>query len=122
VQFGDLAEFVDFDFTARVAKVNGAAMWSLANAPGTPKNVVLDTSGVTNNSTLTWDANFPTGLAGYEVVWRPSDSSFWTHVVPVGDVLKVVLPLDKDNVHMGVRAVGTNGMRSPAAFPTNSVG
>ncbi|KAG6848368.1 hypothetical protein H0H93_000800, partial [Arthromyces matolae] len=43
VQFGDLAEFVDYDFVARVGKVNGAALWSLAQAPGTPKNVKLDT-------------------------------------------------------------------------------
>src|SRR6516165_11891276 len=30
VQFGDLIEFVDFDYIARVAKVNGAALWALA--------------------------------------------------------------------------------------------
>ena len=30
VQFGDLPQFVDFDYTARVAKVNGAALWALA--------------------------------------------------------------------------------------------
>ena len=32
VQFGDLTEFVDMEFTARVGKVNGAALWSLAQA------------------------------------------------------------------------------------------
>ncbi|KAK5001903.1 hypothetical protein LTR39_006822, partial [Cryomyces antarcticus] len=37
-QYGDLAEFVDYDFTARVAKVNMATMWSLANAPGMVRN------------------------------------------------------------------------------------
>jgi hypothetical protein len=30
---GDLPEFVDFDYTARVAKVNGAALWALATNP-----------------------------------------------------------------------------------------
>lgn len=39
VQFGDPIEFVDFDFLGRAARVNAAALWSLANAPGTPKNV-----------------------------------------------------------------------------------
>ena len=34
VQFGDLIEFVDFDFTARVGRVNAATLWSLAQAPG----------------------------------------------------------------------------------------
>src|SRR5678816_4926319 len=39
IQFGDLVEFVDFDYVARVAKVNAATLWSLSQGPGTPKNV-----------------------------------------------------------------------------------
>lgn len=34
VQFGDLTEFVDFQFTVRAGRVNAAALWSLAQAPG----------------------------------------------------------------------------------------
>ena len=30
VQFGDLVEFCDFEYIAGVARVNGAALWSLA--------------------------------------------------------------------------------------------
>ena len=41
VQYGDLLEFVDFHYTARVAKVNAAALWSLATNPATPKNVLI---------------------------------------------------------------------------------
>ncbi|GFJ94653.1 M20/M25/M40 family metallo-hydrolase [Phytohabitans rumicis] len=37
VQYGDLPEFCDFGFIARVAKVNAATLWSLAQAPGTPR-------------------------------------------------------------------------------------
>lgn len=36
-QYGDLPEFCDFAYITRVARVNGAALWSLAQAPGTPK-------------------------------------------------------------------------------------
>ncbi|KAI0716383.1 Zn-dependent exopeptidase [Earliella scabrosa] len=116
-QFGDLIEFVDFDFIARVAKVNGAGLWSLAQAPGTPKNVTIDASVLTNNSTLSWALGNDKGLAGYEVLWRPTDAPFWTHVIPVGLVSKVTVDLSKDNVAFGVRAVGKNGYRSPATFP-----
>src|SRR3954454_12520301 len=35
VQFGDLPQFCDFDYIARVARVNAATLWSLAAAPGT---------------------------------------------------------------------------------------
>ena len=116
-QFGDLIEFCDFDFIARVAKVNGAALWSLAQAPGTPKNVTIDTSVLTNNSTLLWALGSDAGLAGYEVLWRPTIEPFWTNVIPVGLVSKVTVDESKDNVVFGVRAVGTNGYRSPAALP-----
>ena len=116
-QFGDLIDFVDFDFIARVAKVNGAGLWSLAQAPGTPKNVTIDASVLTNNSTLSWALGNDKGLAGYEVLWRPTDAPFWTHVIPVGLLSKVTVDLSKDNVAFGVRAVGKNGYRSPATFP-----
>lgn len=118
VQFGDLIEFVDFDFTAGVARVNGAGLWSLANAPRTPRGVVIDTRQLDNNSTLRW-TNDPQA-ASYEVVWRPTDQTFWTHAIPVGKVTSVTLKLSKDNVDFGVRAVGQNGMKSPAAFPAPS--
>jgi hypothetical protein len=50
VQFGDLIEFVDFDYTARVAKVNGAALWGLATNPETTAadwTSVIDAGDVT---------------------------------------------------------------------------
>lgn len=114
-QFGDLIEFCDIDFILRVAKVNAAAMWSLAQAPGTPKNVRLDTSVLTNNSTLGWTAD--THAAAYEIVWRATEEPFWTSVVPVGNTNKATVLVAKDNVEFGVRAVGENGLRSPAALP-----
>jgi hypothetical protein len=118
VQFGDLIEFCDFDFIQRVAKVNAAAIWSLANGPGTPKNAVLDDTVLTNSSTLRWDANTDPDIAGYEIVWRPCTEPDWTNAVPVGNVTTFTVPLAKDNVFLGVRAVNTAGKHSPVAFPT----
>ena len=116
-QFGDLIEFVDFQYTARVGRVNGAALWSLAHAPGTPKNAKMDTSVLTNNSTLFWDLDPSPAVAGYEIVWRATDAPLWTDVIPVGLVSQATVQVVKDNAILGVRAVGKNGYRSPAAFP-----
>src|ERR1700723_2790764 len=41
VQNGDLIQFVDFDFCARVTRVNAAALWALAGSPSTPKNLEI---------------------------------------------------------------------------------
>jgi hypothetical protein len=35
----------------------------------------------------------------------------------VGKVGSITLPLSKDNVIFGVRAVGANGYKSPASYP-----
>ena len=122
VQFGDLIDFVDFDYVARVTKVNAAALWSLATSPGTPRNVQIHVtappgfSGI-NTTTLTWDANTEPNLARYEVVTRETTSPDWTDAIGVGNVTTVTLDIAKDNVQFGVRAVDQDGNRSPVAFP-----
>ncbi|MET9627091.1 M20/M25/M40 family metallo-hydrolase [Lentzea sp. NPDC006480] len=115
VQYGDLPEFCDFKYMAGVARVNAATLWSLATAPGTPRNVRIRTNRLTNETDLVWDAD-PTA-AGYEVVWRPTEAADWTHRIPLGPVNAHTVDLSKDNVFFGVRAIGANGRRSPAAFP-----
>jgi hypothetical protein len=120
-QFGDLLEFVDFAYTARVARVNGAALANLAWAPTAPKEAKIVTTRLTNDTDLTWKANPEPDLAGYEVVWRESTDPLWTHTIPVGNVTSYTIPdLSKDNVQVGVRAVDRDGYRSPAAFPVPS--
>jgi Peptidase family M28 len=122
VQFGDLIEFVDFDYTARAAKVNGAALWALATAPGTPKNLQIHTTppgtlAGTNLTTLSWNANPEPDLVGYEVVMRETTAADWTSAIDVGNVTTITLDISKDNVQFGVRAVDQAGHRSPVAFP-----
>jgi hypothetical protein len=122
VQFGDLPQFVDFDYTARVAKVNGAALWALATNPSTPKNLQVHTAPPagfpgTNLTALQWDANPEPDLAGYEVVMRETTAANWTSAIGVGNVTSVTLNISKDNVQFGLRAIDKAGHRSPAAFP-----
>jgi hypothetical protein len=122
VQFGDLIQYVDFSYIARVARVNAAALYSLAASPSTPKNLLIHTTppgtlSGTNLTTLDWDANPEPSLAGYEVVQRETTSPDWTSAMDVGNVTTVTLDISKDNVQFGLRAVDKNGNRSPVAFP-----
>jgi len=121
-QFGDLEKFVDFDYAARVAAVNAAALWSLATNPATPKKVEIHTAPPagfpgTNLTSLDWAANPESNISGYEVVMRETTSPVWTSAIPVGNVTAVTLNISKDNVQFGVRAVDTSGNRSPVGFP-----
>src|SRR5215469_15900603 len=122
VQLGDLIDFVDFDFVARVTGVNAAALWGLASSPGTPMNARIHTTppgtfSGTNFSVMEWNANPETNVTGYEVVLRETTASDWTDAIPVGNVTSVTLDISKDNVQFGIRAVDQNGNRSPVAFP-----
>ncbi|MFW6691634.1 M28 family metallopeptidase [Streptomyces sp. MAR4 CNX-425] len=116
-QYGDLPEFCDFGYIARVARVNLATVWTLAQAPGTPTGAGIDTSALTNDTELVWDRGTEPDLAGYEVVWRETTEPEWTHVEPVGDVTRHTVRKSKDNLFFGVRAVNREGHRSPVAFP-----
>ncbi|MEV7340537.1 M20/M25/M40 family metallo-hydrolase [Streptomyces sp. NPDC093544] len=120
-QFGDLPEFCDFAFITRVARVNGAALWTLAQAPGTPRDAKIITSTLTNSTKLVWTRGPEPDLAGYEVVWRETTAPEWTHVIPAGDVSTYEVDISKDNVFFGVRAVSRAGARSPVAFPAPQV-
>ncbi|MCL8013889.1 M28 family metallopeptidase [Streptomyces sp. AS02] len=117
-QYGDLPEFCDFAYTARVARVNAAALWTLSQAPGTPTGTKILTTDLTNATHLTWTRGPEPDLAGYEIVWRETTSPDWAHVLPAGDVTTHEIDLSKDNVFFGVRAVNRAGLRSPVAFPS----
>jgi hypothetical protein len=122
VQFGDLIEFVDFNYTGRVAAVNAAALWSLATNPGTPKGMQIHTTppgtlSGTNLTTLSWNASPESNIAFYEVVTRETTAADWASAINVGNVTSVTLDISKDNVQFGLRAVDTAGRRSPVAFP-----
>lgn len=118
IQYGDLPEFVDFAYVAQVARVNAAALSTLALAPAAPKNVGIVTKRLTNDTDLQWDANKEPDLAGYEIVWRETTSPVWTNARNVGNVTSyTVKGMSKDNYFFGIRAVDRDGNRSPVSFP-----
>jgi Peptidase family M28 len=117
IEYGDLPKFVDFDYVARVARLNAATLASLASAPGPPVNVRLLTKDLENDSTLTWEASAGGLASGYEILWRATSSPDWEHLEKVGSVLRTTLKLSKDNVIFAVRAVDAEGHRSLPVVP-----
>jgi hypothetical protein len=115
VQYGDLLQYVDFDYLAKVARYNAAVLASLALAPATPK-VSVDVKQLTNDTTLFWEP-VPRAVR-YEVVRRLTTEPTWTAVQDAGSATRITLPFSKDQWQFGVRAVDAQGRRSPAGFPT----
>jgi len=117
-QYGDLPEFVDFEYVANATRVNLIGLANLALAPAKPKNVGIVTAGLTNDTVLKWDANTDGDLAGYEVVWRDTTAPFWTNSKFVGNVTTyTATEMSKDNYFFGVRAVDRAGNKSPVVYP-----
>jgi hypothetical protein len=122
VQFGDLLQFVDFSYVAKVAKLNAATLATLAASPGIPAELKIDARKLENGTTLTWKApeGAPAGIH-YELLWRETTASDWQYVlsVPVqaGGVITLTVPVSKDNVIFGVRGVDAAGHRGLVATP-----
>jgi Zn-dependent M28 family amino/carboxypeptidase len=117
-EMGDWPKFCDYDYVANVARANLVALASLASGPAAPRNVRIITAKLTNDTTLRWDRNVEPDVAGYEVVWRDTTSPVWQHAKPLGNVTEVTLPISKDNVIFGVRAVDASGHKSVVASPS----
>ncbi len=117
LQYGDLLRYVDFHYVARVARLNAATLATLASAPGTPSNARIIAQKADNNTDLAWTA--PAGAPAnttYQVVWRDTSAPDWQFYDSVGNATHATVPVSKDNVIFGVRAVNVAGQRSPAAF------
>ena len=118
VKFGDLPEFVDFAYTADVARVNAAALASLATGPAAPQDVVMENLFLENNTTFRWKANAEPTVTGYRVLWRETTAPFWQHQEDFGNVTRAtIVGVSKDNVIFGVQAIDRDGNASVATFP-----
>jgi hypothetical protein len=118
VLIGDLPQYNDYNYIAKVARVNAAALSSLALAPAAPQKVQVRTAKLQNDTELVWQANSEPDLAGYRIVWRDTTAADWQGSKFVGKVTEVTMPQSKDNVYFGVQAVDIDGNVSPASYPT----
>jgi len=123
VEYGDLLKFVDFAYVAKVAQLNAATLATLAAAPGLPQEVKFDMRGLDNGSTLTWKA--PEGASPdtqYELLWRETTAADWQYAQSIpasepGKLMTVTVPVSKDNVFFGLRAVDAKGHRGLVVTP-----
>lgn len=115
VQYGDLLQYVDFNYLARVTQMNVAALAALALGPEQPSAVRIVTKKLGYDSTLQWQRS--ADATSYEIVWRETTSPVWQYSKNVGNVVQATVPVSKDDYILGVRAVGAHGLRSPAVYP-----
>jgi hypothetical protein len=113
----DTIDGVSFPYLARNARVNTAAVATLALAPPAPVVVnergapmlARDPSGY--DARLQWHPS--AGAVTYRIYWRPAWGPDWIHSALVGNVTEYVMPnVSIDDYVFGVAAVGPGGHES----------
>ncbi len=121
--YGDLPEYMDFDYLARVCRLNVALLVELASAPPAPERVRARGVRDAYDTRVSWRP--VAGAAAYEIVWRETTTADWQGRLvlapPEPDrrgALAAVLPgVCLDEVVVGVSAVGADGARSRVSTP-----
>lgn len=117
IEYGDVIEGVNFDYTRKMTAVNVAAMAALAKAPPRPQQVRIG-GAVSPSTTLQWEKPDSDLIKGYKIYWRATTAPLWEHQRYVGDVSEYTLEgIVIDNYLFGVAAVGKDGHESVVSYP-----
>lgn len=116
IQYGDLPEFMDFEYMRKVTCSNLATMSNLAWAPKAPLNVGIEVKELTNSSVLAWQAPEGKTVHGYTILIRETDASHWQKAIFVKET-KAEIPYSKDNYFFAVQATDALGHSSLPVFP-----
>jgi hypothetical protein len=116
IQYGDLPEFMDFEYLRKVSAVNLAAVAALANSAGLPEDVKIDVRGLSNKSILLWSPPTVGKVKGYYVLMRETSESMWQKKFFTTETT-LTLPYSKDNYFFAVQAVNEAGVESLAEIP-----
>jgi hypothetical protein len=117
IQYGDLPEFMDFEYLRKNTAMNLSNLANLAKAPAMPEDVKIETRRLTNYSLLTWAAPKTGKVKGYYILMRETTSAVWQKKIFTTDT-SYQLPYSKDNYFFAVQSVNESGNESLPVVPT----
>ncbi len=117
IQYGDLLEFMDFEYLRKNTGLNLSSLANLAKAPSMPLEVKIDTKKLGNTTSLYWKASSSGASKGYYVMIRETSSAVWQKKIFTTET-QIVLPYSKDNYFFAVQSVNNNGNESLPVVPT----
>lgn len=116
IKYGDLPEFMDFDYLRKNACANLSVLANLAWSPKAPVNVGIEVKNLSNSSALIWSAPEGKPQFGYQILMRETSSPHWEKTFFVKDT-KAEIPYSKDNYFFAVQTVDALGHASLPVFP-----
>ena len=116
IQYGDLPEFMDFEYLRKNTAMNLSNLANLAKAPAMPEDVKIEVRKLSNYTYLTWAPPKTGKVKGYYILQRETTSAFWQKKYFTTD-REYLLPYSKDNYFFSVQAVNENGNESLPVVP-----
>jgi hypothetical protein len=116
IQYGDLPEFMDFEYLRKNTAMNLSNLANLSKAPAMPVDVKIQAGGLTNYSSLSWKAPKTGKTKGYYVLVRETTSPVWQKKIFTTET-NYILPFSKDNYFYAVQSVNETGNESLAVVP-----
>jgi hypothetical protein len=117
IRYGDLAEFMDFDYLKKNTQMNLASLGNLAKSPSMPQGVKIDVKRLTNFTNLSWETPKTGNVKGFYVLMRETTSPVWQKkTFTTGKQME--LPYSKDNYFFAVQSVNENGNESLPVIPS----
>lgn len=116
IRYGDLVEFMDFDYLRKNTCSNLVTLANLAWSPKSPVNVGIEVKNLSNSSTLSWNAPDDKTQYGYQILMRETASPHWEKTFFIKDT-KAEIQYSKDNYFFAVQAVDALGHASLPVFP-----
>jgi Zn-dependent M28 family amino/carboxypeptidase len=74
IQYGDLVEFMDFEYLRKNTAMNLSNLANLSKSPSQPQEVRVDTRRLTNYTNLSWKAPKTGKVKGYYILIRETTS------------------------------------------------
>jgi len=116
IQYGDLQEFMDFEYLRKNTALNLCNLANLAKSPSMPPDVKIEVKKLTNNSILSWAKSANGKVKGYYILIRETTSPVWQKKIFTTDT-NVTLPYSKDNYFFAVQSVSETGNESLPVVP-----
>jgi hypothetical protein len=117
IQYGDLLEFVDFEYLRKNTALNLVNLSNLAKSPGMPQQVRIEVKDLTNYTVLNWNAPKYGKTKGYYVLLRETNWPFWQKKI-FTQAMDIRIPYSKDNYFFAVQSVSDDGNESLPVPPT----
>jgi hypothetical protein len=116
VVYGDLEQFIDYEYLRKNTALNLANLANLAKSPGMPQEAKVEVRNLTNGTQLMWKAPANGKVKGYYILMRETTSAVWQKKIFTTET-DVKLPYSKDNYFFAVQSVSEAGNESLPVVP-----